>query len=162
MFRFLAVFTLVTCLAGAFTAPLFAAETNSASASLAFKKDALSIKSADGKTHSFSIELAETKEQQAEGLKHRKELAENYGMLFVFEEDTYVEMWMKDTFISLDILFLDSHGKVIYIAAKTKPDSTEIISAKRDARGVFEIAAGLAEKKGIKVGDQVVYPYFKP
>lgn len=137
-------------------------EAIKAKPALTFKKDSLSIKSADGKTHDFTIELAETSEQREEGFKHRDKIPEDQGMLFIFEEDSYVQMWMKDAFVSLDILFLDNKGKVIYIAAKTKPNNTDIISAKREARAVLELVAGVTEKKGIKVGDQVVYPYFKP
>ena len=128
----------------------------------AFKQDSLSINSAGGKTHHFAIELATTKEQQEQGLMHRTKLEEDHGMLFLSEADTYVEMWMKDTLISLDMVFLDSHGKIVYIAANTTPNSTDTISAKRDTRAILELAGGVTQKLGIKIGDQVVYSAFKP
>ena len=161
--RFFSVLMVIACLwAGVPVMAHAAEEAPAAAAKIVFKKDSLTIKSATGKSHPFVIEIADNNEQREEGLKHRKELPEDHGMLFIFEEDTYVEMWMKDTPISLDILFIDSHGKEVFITPKTKPDSTDIISARRDARAVLELAAGVAEKQGIKVGDQVVYSYFKP
>lgn len=130
------------------------------SSAVTFKKDTLRIESADKKTHDFKVEIAETQEQREKGLQGRTSIPEGTGMLFLFSEDTYIEMWMKDTPLSLDMLFLDSTGKIVYIAANTKPNSTTIISARRDARGVLELAGGTTEKLGIKVGDQLVHSYF--
>lgn len=126
-----------------------------------FKQDTLKIVTAGKKEHSFKIEVAETQAQREKGLQGRTEIAEGYGMLFIYPEDTFIQMWMKDTPLSLDMLFLDSKGEIIHIAAKTKPESTDIISTRRDARGVFEVLGGTAEKLGIKVGDKVVYSYFQ-
>jgi uncharacterized membrane protein (UPF0127 family) len=162
MSRFFTLLVLFIGFLGPVSHPVAAAgEPAGAAAAITFKKDTVSVKKADGKTLDFSVEIAEKQAQREEGLKHRNRLPEDQGMLFLFEEDTYVEMWMKDTPIPLDILFLDSAGKVVHIAPKTVPNSTTIISARREARGVLELAAGVAEKNSIKVGDQVIYPFFR-
>ncbi len=126
-----------------------------------FKKDKLTIETAAHTKLPFTVEVADEQPQREEGLKHRSSMPENTGMLFVFDEDNYAQMWMKDTQISLDMLFLDSHGKIIHIAQKTTPESTDIISAKRDSRAVLELTGGTTEKLGIKVDDHVIYPAFK-
>lgn len=126
------------------------------------KTQKLSIETAAHKAVNLTVEIADTEETRARGLMQRTTLAEDHGMLFVFGEDSYIQMWMKDTPISLDMLFIDSHGKIVYIAEKTVPQSTDIISAKREARAVLEVAAGVSEKLGVKVGDRVVYSAFKP
>ena len=157
--RIYGVFTVFLLLFTSLPTIVSAADSNVA----ALKQEPLSIKTAEGKTHDFSVEVAVTRQQQEQGLMHRKELPVDHGMLFIFDEGYYIQMWMKDTFISLDILFLDVHGKILSIAQNTKPNSLEIISAKRnDARVALELAGGVTAKLGIKPGDQVVYSYFKP
>lgn len=126
-----------------------------------FKQETITIETAAKATHSIKAEIAESQEAREKGLQGRTEMPADRGMLFIFSEDTFIEMWMKNTPMSLDMLFLDSKGKIIYIAAKTKPNSLDIISARKDARGVLELAGGTTEKLGIKIGDRVIYSYFK-
>ncbi len=120
-------------------------------------KESLTIKTATGEQE-FITEIAATKEQQESGLMHREDLQENAGMLFVFPREGKVGMWMKNTLIPLDMLFIDKAGKIIYIAHKTKPDSLEVISAgDKPAKMVLEIKGGVAKEKNIATGDVVIY-----
>lgn len=162
MRRFLGVLAIgALCLAG-LPAMSYAADKESEKTTVAaFKQDTLKIETAAKATHEFKVEVAETQELREKGLQGRTDVPAGTGMLFLFAEETYIEMWMKNTPMSLDMLFLDSDGKIVYIASKTKPNSTDIISARRDTRGVLELVGGTAEKLGIKTGDMVVHPYFK-
>lgn len=108
--------------------------------------------------HTFSVEVMRTPAERSQGLMHRKYLAPDAGMLFDFGQPTPVSMWMKNTYIPLDMLFITEAGKIQSIEANTTPLSTEIISSRGRVRFVLEVNAGTAEEKGIKVGDQVTLP----
>ena len=110
--------------------------------------------------HVFSVELAKTEEEKATGLMYRKELADGKGMLFDFSPEQEVSMWMKNTYISLDMIFIGADGRIIRIAENTEPMSTRIISSNGLARGVLEVSAGTAQKYGIRTGDRVAHPLF--
>lgn len=109
----------------------------------------------------FSVEIAKTDEERATGLMYRKELADGRGMLFDFTPEQQVSMWMKNTFVSLDMIFIAGDGRVLRIAENTEPQSLKIISSGGPARAVLEVVAGTAKKYGIAPGDQVVHPLFK-
>jgi uncharacterized membrane protein (UPF0127 family) len=121
----------------------------------------LSIVSATGK-HSFNVELAETPAQQEQGLMFRRELAPDAGMLFDFKEPTMATMWMRNTLIPLDMLFVDAHGRIVNIAERTVPQSDAIIAAAAPVRAVIELNGGTAARLGIKPGDRVLFPIFGP
>ncbi len=108
----------------------------------------------------FSVELAKTDEERATGLMYRKELADGRGMLFDFTPEQPVSMWMKNTFISLDMIFIGADGRVLRIAENTEPQSTRIISSGGPAKGVLEVIAGTARKYGIAPGDRIAHPLF--
>lgn len=110
----------------------------------------------------FSIEIADTPETLSHGLMGRKTMPADHGMLFVFPQEIAAEMWMKNTPISLDMLFIDSHGRIVYIAQNTKPYSTTIISARQNVRAVLELKGGTAAARGITAGDSVIHPVFAP
>jgi uncharacterized membrane protein (UPF0127 family) len=78
----------------------------------------------------FSIEMAVTDEQRAKGLMYRKELADGRGMLFDFTPEQSISMWMKNTYISLDMIFIGADGRVTRVAENTEPESTRIICSK--------------------------------
>ncbi len=109
----------------------------------------------------FSVEIAKTDVERATGLMYRKELADGRGMLFDFTPEQQVSMWMKNTFVSLDMIFITGDGRVLRIAENTEPQSLKIISSGGPARAVLEVVAGTAKKYGIAPGDQVVHPLFK-
>jgi uncharacterized membrane protein (UPF0127 family) len=108
----------------------------------------------------FSVEMATTEEEKTTGLMYRKELAEGKGMLFDFAPEQEVSMWMKNTYISLDMIFIRADGTILRIAENTEPLSTRIIPSRGMAKGVLEVIAGTAQKYGIKPGDRVAHPLF--
>lgn len=110
--------------------------------------------------HVFTVEMAKTEQERATGLMYRKELAEGRGMLFDFSPEQPVAMWMKNTFISLDMIFIRSDGRILRIAENTEPHSEKIISSGGLARGVLEVIGGTARKYGIQPGDRVAHPLF--
>ena len=117
----------------------------------------LTIESAGG-THAFTVEIMDTPEGREKGLMYRRHLDANAGMLFDFDEPMRALMWMKNTFISLDMLFIRNDGHIANIAENTVPRSTTIISANGKVRYVLEVNAGTAKRLGIKSGDRVVLP----
>jgi uncharacterized protein len=108
----------------------------------------------------FSVEMATTEEEKTTGLMYRKELADGKGMLFDFSPEQEVSMWMKNTFISLDMIFIRADGRILRIAENTEPQSTKIIPSRGLAKGVLEVIAGTAKKYGIAPGDRVGHPLF--
>ena len=108
----------------------------------------------------FSVEMAATEEEKMTGLMYRKELADGKGMLFDFSPEQQVSMWMKNTYISLDMIFIRADGRILRIAENTEPLSTRIISSGGLAKGVLEVIAGTAQKYGIQPGDRVAHPLF--
>jgi uncharacterized membrane protein (UPF0127 family) len=91
---------------------------------------------------------------------YRTELAADAGMLFDFRTDQQVYMWMKNTYLPLDMVFIRSDGRIASIAANTTPLSTETISSGGPVRAVLELPAGTAKARGITVGDRVRHHLF--
>jgi uncharacterized protein len=110
--------------------------------------------------HVFSVEMATTEEEKTTGLMYRKELPDGKGMLFDFSPEQQISMWMKNTYISLDMIFIRADGRILRIAENTEPLSTRIISSGGLAKGVLEVIAGTAQKYGIQPGDRVAHPLF--
>ncbi|WP_410712171.1 DUF192 domain-containing protein [Bradyrhizobium sp. BEA-2-5] len=108
----------------------------------------------------FSVEMATTAEEKETGLMYRKELADGKGMLFDFNPEQEISMWMKNTYVSLDMIFIRADGRILRIAENTEPLSTKIISSRGLAKGVLEVIAGTAQKYGIQPGDRVAHPLF--
>lgn len=108
----------------------------------------------------FAVEIARTDEERRTGLMHRRHLPEGRGMLFDFSPPQEISMWMKNTYISLDMIFIDADGRILRIAEDTEPESTRIISSRGPARAVLEVIAGTARKYGIAPGDRVGHPLF--
>jgi uncharacterized protein len=111
--------------------------------------------------HVFSVELATTDKERETGLMYRKELPDGKGMLFDFSPEQQISMWMKNTYISLDMIFIRADGRILRIAEHTEPQSLNIISSGGLAKGVLEVIAGTAQKDGIAPGDRVAHPLFK-
>ncbi len=110
--------------------------------------------------HAFAVELMTTDAERAQGLMNRKELPEGQGMLFDFHRDQEVGFWMKNTYISLDMIFIRSDGRIMRIAENTEPLSEKIVPSTTPVRGVLEVIAGTSRKLGIAVGDRVAHPIF--
>lgn len=123
-----------------------------------FDRSTLAIETSAGETHDFDVELALRPKQQAQGLMFRRELAESAGMLFVYPSERFISMWMKNTLIPLDMLFVDSAGYIVGIAERTVPLSLSSISSGQPALGVLEVNAGTVRRLGIQPGDRILHP----
>lgn len=126
----------------------------------AFPKTSLEIESGSVR-HRFSVWVADTAPRRAQGLMHVKPLAPMRGMLFLYPEAQVVSMWMKNTLIPLDMLFVAADGRIIRIAPQTKPLSLDPITSMGLVTGVIELAGGEAERLGIAPGARVLHPAFR-
>ncbi|HEX9535432.1 MAG TPA: DUF192 domain-containing protein [Stellaceae bacterium] len=124
-----------------------------------FPTSELTIISATG-PHRFKVELAETPAQMTQGLMFRTSLAPDAGMLFEYHEPTAATMWMRNTLIPLDMLFVDAQGRIVNIHERAVPQSLDVIAAAAPVRAVIELNGGTASRLGIAPGDQVVHPIF--
>ena len=146
-------------LAPAAAQPLRLAQTAPAGQA-AFVLETLSIVSGD-KRHSFQVEVMRTGEQRARGLMHRRYLPADRGMLFDFQRVEPVAMWMENTFIPLDMLFIRADGTIARIAENTEPLSQRTIPSGEPVLSVLEINGGVSRTLGIKPGDRVEHTLFK-
>lgn len=110
----------------------------------------------------WSVELASDDAARSTGLMHRSSMDRRSGMLFRFDDTRPVAMWMKNTFIPLDMIFANEAGVVTHIHRGAVPQSTDIISSQGPVRYVLEINAGEADETGIKPGDKMQHPWFPP
>jgi len=126
----------------------------------AFPQSLLAIRTGSGKVVNFKIWLADTKRREEQGMMFIREMDEHTGMLFMFPENKPVSMWMRNTYISLDLLFLDARGKIDYIAAQATPRSDTIIGPPTPEFAVLELKGGACSRLGISVGDVVLHKNF--
>jgi uncharacterized membrane protein (UPF0127 family) len=110
--------------------------------------------------HPIDIEIAATPEQQGLGLMFRTSLADTQGMLFPHSEPQELSMWMKNTYIPLDMVFIRADGTVHRIETRAEPLSERVISSDGPVSAVLELAGGAAERFGLKPGDKVRHPLF--
>lgn len=106
-----------------------------------------------------NIEVATTKLQRTLGLMFRNFLPKNEGMLFVFEQQTFQKIWMKNTLIPLDVIFISGHGKIVSIIKGLQPcteKSCEIYESAEKAKYMLEINQGIIERNKIEVGQEVL------
>lgn len=125
----------------------------------AVHEERLELVTASG-VHALDVEIAATPEKQAVGLMFRTSLADTKGMLFQHNAPHELSMWMRNTYIPLDMVFIRADGTVHRIEARTEPLSERIISSDGPVSAVLEIAGGAAERLGLKPGDKVRHPYF--
>jgi uncharacterized membrane protein (UPF0127 family) len=105
--------------------------------------------------------MAETDEQRSRGLMFRRSLPAGHGMLFDFKSDQVISMWMRNTYISLDMIFIRNDGTIVRIAENTEPLSERIISSGGPVRAVLEVIAGTSRRLGLGPGDRVAHPMFR-
>jgi len=117
----------------------------------------LSIQSATGE-HVFTVEVVDTPESRAQGLMYRQELADDAGMLFDFKEQRPVSFWMRNTFIPLDMIFIEADGTVLNVHVNARPHDTTSIPSAGPVQYVLEIPGGRSVELGIAAGDQVSHP----
>ncbi len=121
----------------------------------------LTIVTRDGARHRFSVEVARTDAARAQGLMYRRSLPADQGMLFDFERVQPVGMWMRNTYVSLDMLFIRPDGTIARIAQNTEPLSTRTIESGEPVLAVLELLAGTTARLGIRAGDRVEHAMFK-
>ena len=127
-----------------------------AMAQTTFEREDLLIQTRSGKVHRFDVELALTTEQRAQGLMHRESMPQDHGMLFDFGETRPVSMWMRNTPLPLDMLFIQRDGTISHIHRKAVPFSEAIIDSRGPVNYVLELNGGRAAALGIDVGDRVM------
>ena len=126
-----------------------------------FNREPVVINTEKGKK-TYDAEIAISNEQLERGLMYRESLQENEGMLFLFDHDQIINMWMKNTLIPLDMLFIDNEGKIIYIANDAVPNSLTVInSGNTPVLAVLELKGGNAKAHNINIGDKVIYRTFE-
>ena len=110
----------------------------------------------------FTIEIARTPAEMERGLMYRERLDADRGMLFLYEQDRQVAFWMKNTLIPLDLIFADAAGRIVGIAERAVPLSTQLIPSPEPVRAVLEVNGGTAERLHIKIGDRLLHPTLSP
>lgn len=130
-----------------------------APAALALKVEKVTVVTASGAAE-FQAEIAETSSQRRTGLMFRRHLAPDRAMLFDFGDERQVSMWMKNTYIPLDMIFIGADGKVRGVRS-AKPHSTDIITIDAPAKAVLEVVAGTAKRIGLAPGDRVNHRIFE-
>lgn len=138
-------------LGGAVTVP------SSAKAEAPLAANSLQIRTAKA-TFTFTVEIADTDAKREEGLMFRTQMAPEHGMLFDFKREQPVYFWMKNTYLSLDMIFVRADGTILSIAENTTPLSEALVPSGGPVRFVFEVVAGTAKRLGITAGDRVVHP----
>lgn len=140
--------------AGLFSAPVSvdAAETSA-------RTEKLTLVTSTGR-HVFDVEIADTGDARATGLMFRRELAATRGMLFIYERAQPIHMWMRNTYISLDMVFITGAGLVHRIERNTEPFSERVIESGGNVLAVLEVAAGTADRLQLKPGDSVLHRSF--
>jgi hypothetical protein len=123
------------------------------------KSERMTLVTAKGEIE-LEVEIAETNEQKVKGLMFRRSLGERSGMLFLYGPPQEITMWMKNTYIPLDMVFLTANGSVHRIEAMTQPFSEEVIASHGPVTAVLEIPGGAAQRLGLKAGDRVRHRYF--
>jgi uncharacterized membrane protein (UPF0127 family) len=122
-----------------------------------FKHGELSIAGPSG-THKFSVELAVDEAQREQGLMFRQSMPADAGMLFIYDTSRPIAMWMKNTVIPLDMLFIAADGRVINIRERAVPYSLEAIPSDGPVKAALELNGGTVSRLGIKPGDKVTGP----
>ena len=125
------------------------------------RRETLTLETAGG-PKVINIEIADGPEEKARGLMFRTALADTSGMLFPYPQPQELTMWMRNTYISLDMVFIRADGLVHRIEVRTEPLSERVIASNGDVTAVLELAGGAAERLGLKPGDRVKHSHFNP
>jgi uncharacterized protein len=111
--------------------------------------------------HTFQVEVTRNDADRAQGLMFRRYLAPDRGMLFDFGRTQPISMWMQNTYIPLDMIFIRANGTIARVAEDAEPLSTRSIPSGEPVRAVLEVGGGTAARLGIKPGDHIEHPLFK-
>jgi len=146
------------CACNVFAAGVALAEDANTEPLAAFPQSLLAVRTAAGKVINFKIWSADNPRREEQGLMFVHDMDEHAGMLFLFPGNQRPMMWMKNTYIPLDLLFIDDQGRIGYIAAQATPLSLSIIQSPKPTFAVLELKGGASELFGIKVGDSALHP----
>ncbi|MCB1968920.1 MAG: DUF192 domain-containing protein [Geminicoccaceae bacterium] len=124
-----------------------------------FSQSELWIETSSGR-HRFTVEIADTPGRRAQGLMFREDMPVDHGMLFEFERLQPVAMWMRNTLIPLDMLFINPDGTIHHIIAAAEPRTDTTRSSEGKVLGVLELNAHVTQLLGIRTGDRVIHPFF--
>jgi len=123
--------------------------------------EALTIVTQTGR-HPFQVEVVRKPEELARGLMFRRSLPQDQGMLFDFGENRHISMWMRNTYIPLDMIFIAPNGRVVNVAENTEPLSETPVPSEGPALAVLEVNAGTAQRLQLRAGDRIEHPMFAP
>lgn len=122
--------------------------------------ETITIVTASG-PQTLEVEVADTNTSRERGLMFRRAMPQNHGMIFLFGAERTITMWMRNTYLPLDMIFVRADGSIAHIAANTEPFSEDVISSGSPVSVVIEVNGGAAGKLGIKPGDRVETPLLK-
>ncbi len=125
------------------------------------EQETLFLHTRQGTRHKIIVEVAATPAEQLRGLMFRTRLAAKHGMLFLHDPPQKVVMWMKNTYLPLDMIFLDRKGKVVQIVERTTPLSLASIRSSQPVAAVLELAAGSVQSLSLDKGDRAEHPFFQ-
>ncbi len=128
---------------------------------MALEVEPLSLVTETGE-HKFTVEIADKPDNRAKGLMFRRSLADDAGMLFLYEAPQRISMWMRNTYIPLDMVFILADGRVHRVERDTEPFSEAVIDSGEPVLAVLEVKAGTAGRLKLKPGDKVLHRAFKP
>ena len=135
-----------------------AVDANHAMPLASFPKETIAVETRSARRHVFQAWRAETPQQREQGLMFVRSMGADEAMIFVYDPPQYVAMWMKNTFLPLDMLFADEHGCVVTIKERARPQSLDTIAADGRVVLVVELNAGTVAQRAIRKGDRVVRP----
>ena len=126
-----------------------------------FPKSEVIIETADGGRFSYRVWVADTEARQRQGLMFVRDLPAEQGMLFIHTPPRPSAFWMKNTYIPLDMLFVDARGRIVRIYERTTPLSLEALGVDSPVRAVLELRGGESARRGIRVGDRLRHAAFR-
>ncbi len=121
------------------------------------KHTTVEIRAANSKTHRFDVWLAISAAEKSQGLMYVRDLPADRGMLFLYDKPTEAGIWMKNTYIELDIVFIAADGRIVKIFERAAPHSLETMSPGSQVTAVLELKGGEAARRGLKPGDRVAW-----
>ena len=131
--------------------------SNTNATEIEFKNSYVTIQTKDSE-YIFNVEIAKTAEERSKGLMYRENLKQKEGMLFLYPKNQVIKMWMKNTLIPLDMIFINNKGKIIEIFKMTIPNDLTPIGPEVTLKGVLEINGGLTSYLNINKGDFIIHP----
>ncbi len=158
LIKFISVFLICLSLIACPRASKADLEPSPQNDTISFRSDgSLDIMDGNRLVASFDIEIAETGKDRVQGLMYRESMDANQGMLFIFDASELQAFWMKDTYLALDMIFIDSNLRITQIEKNSIPFSEDFIISNEPVRFVLEVLAGTSERLNIQTGQHIRY-----